>query len=287
MTGTLAVIDFADRPAGAAAGFGGAEDPPFGTFHPTPAQALFIAAAKSAPFSRSALRQKAAVLSWLRDGPIDTTFRQKKFRLYPTNSSVEAKILLGKSYDRVEIDFLAGALSPGATFVDIGAHIGAYAIPLSKHVAPSGRVIAIEPNPAALARLRVNCSISESSNVTVVGQAASDREATLTVTPDARELGKAKVSERDGIAITARPLAAILKNSEVVRVGALKIDVEGHEDKVLPPFFVAMWRDLWPARIVIEDSSAEWRTDCLALLESKGYRRLRRTRSNVLLERGP
>jgi hypothetical protein len=44
---------------------------------------------------------------------------------------------------------------------------------------------------------------------------------------------------------------------------------------------------LLPRRIVIEHALQHiWRTDCIALLEARGYRIARRTRANTLLELG-
>ena len=44
-------------------------------------------------------------------------------------------------------------LKPGMTVVDIGANIGSYSSLFKDSVGPSGVVIAIEPNPAAITQL--------------------------------------------------------------------------------------------------------------------------------------
>ena len=68
-------------------------------------------------------------------------------------------------------------------------------------------------------------------------------------------------------------------------IDALKIDVEGAEDRVLMPFFRDAPPSLWPRLIVIEDSSAEWSTDLFALLDAKGYAVSSRSKQNVMLRR--
>jgi hypothetical protein len=73
----------------------------------------------------------------------------------------------------------------------------------------------------------------------------------------------------------------------VTGIDALKIDVEGAEDKVLVPFFRDAPSSLWPRLVVIEDSSAEWSTDLFALLKEKGYAVSSRSKQNVMLRRTP
>jgi hypothetical protein len=68
-------------------------------------------------------------------------------------------------------------------------------------------------------------------------------------------------------------------------IDALKIDVEGAEDRVLVPFLRDAPPSLWPRLIVIEDSSAEWSTDLFALLKAKGYEVSSRSKQNVMLRR--
>lgn len=48
-------------------------------------------------------------------------------------------------------------VQPGMTVVDIGANIGGYTAGLKERAGPTGLVIAIEPNPAAIAQL---CSVN-------------------------------------------------------------------------------------------------------------------------------
>ena len=68
---------------------------------------------------------------------------------------------------------------------------------------------------------------------------------------------------------------------------ALKIDVEGFEDRVLTGFFTQAPESLWPRAVVIEHLSRdEWQDDCIADMQSRGYSQAGRTRSNTLLVRG-
>jgi hypothetical protein len=82
-------------------------------------------------------------------------------------------------------------------------------------------------------------------------------------------------------------LQRILDDSGVTHVDALKIDVEGYEDRVLTGFFRSTPPSLWPRAIVIEHLSRnEWLEDCIADMLARGYAETARTRSNTLLVRG-
>jgi hypothetical protein len=81
-------------------------------------------------------------------------------------------------------------------------------------------------------------------------------------------------------------LQRILDDASVSHVDALKIDVEGFEDRVLTGFFKESPQSLWPRAVVIEHLSRnEWRDDCIADMRARGYAETGRTRSNSLLVR--
>ncbi len=61
----------------------------------------------------------------------------------------------------------------GELFVDIGANIGTYAIPLSKHFS---KVYAFEPNPKALTELHLRIARQHLDNITVHPIALAERE---------------------------------------------------------------------------------------------------------------
>jgi FkbM family methyltransferase len=134
-------------------------------------------------------------------------------------------------------------LSAGATFIDVGADIGYYSLKAAPIVEAQGHVIAIEPNPQSIERLRVNLAASKPKVVTVAPVACSDTEAMLNLyaAPDVNtgetSLSSANASQIGAVTHTykvrARPLDDIVRESGVARVDAIKIDVEGAEYLVL------------------------------------------------------
>ena len=56
---------------------------------------------------------------------------------------------LGRDYDAPVAEFLRARVRPGDVCVDVGANVGVYVLQFAHWSAPSGRVIAFEPNPGA------------------------------------------------------------------------------------------------------------------------------------------
>jgi FkbM family methyltransferase len=119
--------------------------------------------------------------------------------------------------------------------------------------------------------------------------ALGDAEGTAEIVLNARDRGGTRLAANGtqgrGVAVRCRPLLAVVTEAGLTGIDALKIDVEGAEDKVLVPFFRDAPLSLWPRLVVIEDSSAEWSTDLFALLTAKGYAVSSRSKQNVMLRR--
>jgi FkbM family methyltransferase len=89
------------------------------------------------------------------------------------------------------------------------------------------------------------------------------------------------------IKVPSLRLQRILDEAGASHVDALKIDIEGFEDRVLTGFFKEAPQALWPRAVVIEHlSSNEWQNDCIADMRARGYAETGKTRSNTLLVRG-
>src|SRR5262245_9563192 len=67
--------------------------------------------------------------------------------------------------NRDDASFTNQLVRPGDVVVDLGANIGNFAIPTAKAVAPSGRVIAVEPSLEIFRRLLQNLQRNPGINV--------------------------------------------------------------------------------------------------------------------------
>jgi FkbM family methyltransferase len=266
--------------------------PPFGAFAPTRAQASIISLAHRSRLKRGAFRPMLSrLINALRAGPLDVSYQGASFRFYHQASATERGALFNPDYNLEELDFLRTHTPIGGVFVDVGANVGTYAMVLARHAGASGKVIAIEPHPVTHARLAFNRSASGFTQVQLVAAAAGASDGELMIATDGDNLGASHIVSGDrpgnAIKVPSLRLQRILDDAGADHVDALKIDVEGFEDRVLTGFFKQAPQRLWPRAVVIEHLSRnEWQDDCIADMRARGYAETGRTRSNTMLVRG-
>jgi FkbM family methyltransferase len=176
-------------------------------------------------------------------------------------------------------------LRPGSTFVDVGAHIGYYTLKAATVVGPAGHILAIEPNPETARILAGNVRASNAAAVSIQAVACSDTETTLQLFAAAEgntgetSLSRANASQERPVTKTyqvrARPLDAIVRESGVTHVDAIKIDVEGAEFLVLRGAQETLTR-FHPAILIelLDRQLREMRTsiaEVVAFLQAQGY----------------
>jgi FkbM family methyltransferase len=285
------VLTTSNLPTGIAAANDPAS-PPFGAFAPTRAQAAVIALARGSRLKRGAFRPMLSrLVNLLRAGPVDVQYQGAAFRFYHQASATERGALFNPDYNLEELDFLRAHTPKGGVFVDVGANVGTYAMVLARQVGEGGTVIAIEPHPITHARLAFNRAASGITQVDLVAAAAGPADGELLIETDGDNLGASHIvsGEPSGraIRVPSLRLQRILGDADVSHVDALKIDVEGFEDRVLTGFFREAPPALWPRAVVIEHlSRQEWSEDCIADMRKRGYAETGRTSSNTLLVRG-
>jgi FkbM family methyltransferase len=264
---------------------------PFGALAPNAAQAALIRLAHRSGLKRGVFRPwMSRLVNLLRAGPVDARYQGASFRFYHLASATERGALFNPDYNLDELSFLRSYTPDGGVFVDIGANVGTYALTLAEKAGKNGTVIAVEPHPVAHARLAFNRAASGLSQVKLVAAAAGPSNGELLIETDGDNLGASHIvngqSSSRAIRVPALTLQQILADAGVGKVDALKIDVEGFEDRVLTGFFAQAPQTLWPRAVVIEHlSRSEWRQDCIGDMVARGYREKGKTRSNTLLAR--
>ncbi|QPF85053.1 FkbM family methyltransferase [Bradyrhizobium genosp. L] len=264
---------------------------PFGALAPNAAQAAIIRLAHATGLKRGAFRPwLSRLVNRFGAGPLDVQYQGAAFRFHHQASATERGALFNPDYNLEELQFLRRHVGAGGTFVDLGANVGTYALALARDVGPSGKVIAIEPHPVTHARLAFNTAASNYPQVRLVAAAAGPSDGELMIETDGDNLGASHVvtgtPTGNAYKVPSLRLQRILEEAGASKVDALKIDVEGFEDRVLIGFFREAPEALWPGAVVIEHlSKDEWTDDCMADMEARGYVEQGRTRSNTLLVR--
>ena len=72
--------------------------------------------------------------------------------------------------------------------------------------------------------------------------------------------------------VKIRTSVGIAEAERLPRIDALKIDVEGYEDRVLMPFFARASRELWPRRVFMEHRHQHlWQQNLIKHMKANGY----------------
>lgn len=139
-----------------------------------------------------------------------------------------------KPFEPLTHEFLASYSQRGDVFIDVGAHVGIYTIKLAQFFS---KVIALEPEPQNYSLLYKNVSANGlSDKVIALPVAASDRDgyADLYVKAPsgAHSLEDSRGARRKVKVITMK-IDTLLRVLNVEKVDVVKIDVEGHENRVI------------------------------------------------------
>jgi len=269
---------------------------PFGTYAPAGVLAFILRFTRDLPGHGAGrrlgfvFRRLAAPL--MHGRPVDIESFGAKFRLLPYNNVCESRILFfPRLFDEEERVFLAQRIRPDFRFIDIGANIGGYALFVAALAGPTARILAIDPMPEIFGRLVSNIRLNPFGTIKALALAVADKDEQRTLFVDARNQGESSLkiltaAESQSIRVPARRLMTILREERFERIDAMKVDVEGAEDLVLETFFAAAPESLYPGSIVLQATPRRWQSDLVALIESKGYRKVGETRNNYLFERG-
>jgi FkbM family methyltransferase len=273
-------------------------DAPFGALAPNPFERAIMALTGRMPDNWAGLKlamalRRLVTMRMEATAALDVERWRLRMRLHPRDNGCEKNLLFTpQMYEPPEREELAREIARVAgrpfVFVDIGANVGLFSLFIAA-TARAARILAIEPEPGNFARLAFNIAANPGLPITPLALALGETEGTAVIMLNARDRGGTRMvaggMQAGGVEVRCRALLRVITDAGLTGIDALKIDVEGAEDKVLVPFFRDAPAALWPGLIVIEDSSAEWSSDLFALLASKGYDVSSRSRQNVMLRR--
>ena len=140
-------------------------------------------------------------------------------------------------YERGELSVIAELVNRGDFCIDVGANIGLVTLALAELAGPDGRVLAIEPSPLVLDRLREVTRDVET--VTVVETAVSDSPGELPLDLSHPAHSHATLRTRSDSPGNCRVTVPVERLDRVAHahgfddVALLKVDVEGWERQVL------------------------------------------------------
>lgn len=181
--------------------------------------------------------------------------RNKPFTVNLHDTIVSFEILLYRKWQPLETMLYERLIRPGDFVIDVGANIGFFTVLFAELTGPSGRVLAIEPEPNNARLLRKNIEQRGSGAIVTVAQTAVGSEpgtATLYVAASGN-LGDNRMyftEERHGLATskdrdqTQVPLTRVDDlTADWPRVDFVKMDIQGFEGYALKGMRAALTRN--------------------------------------------
>ncbi len=243
---------------------------PFGAYKPKGLQAAIIEVVRRNPIFRSAVRSRTnRLLQNIRSGAIDYTLYDWSFRFFADENTGDRKALLTPNgFDKEECDLIVQHVPQNGVFLDIGSNIGVYSFYIAAK-RKDMRIFAFEPTPRVYAKLSFNLTTNKlTDRVTALNLALSDQKGEMQFNTQLESL---VLGEAD-TTVETDTLLNVLTDYDIQVIDAMKIDVEGAEDKILRTFFENADQTLWPRLIVIEHVfPEEWDWNCIEFLETNGY----------------
>lgn len=136
-----------------------------------------------------------------------------------------------------EQEHFFSSIPSGSVVLDAGANIGSTMLRFSRAVGPHGRVIGFEPDPKSYLRCQRNIFLNSLFNVTLEQIALGEEAgfARLSVV-DERNPGMNRIlpaAEENAAPVELTTIDDYLEKNGILKIDAIKIDVEGFELKVL------------------------------------------------------
>jgi FkbM family methyltransferase len=164
---------------------------------------------------------------------------------------------------------------PGQVIVDIGAHIGTFALLAASKIG-HGKVYAIEASEDSFNFLRLNVALNRFDNIDIRQLAITDRNGTCTLYHSPGNWGHSMVKKRSGGSevVPAATLSAMFERNQIETCHFMKLNCEGAEFPILlstPPAVLQRIRtmlilyhcDLW---------GRNSEKDLITHLEQSGFR---------------
>jgi FkbM family methyltransferase len=165
--------------------------------------------------------------------------------------------MIDAGWERAVFEFLGAELREGDVFLDIGASVGPFSILAAHKVGAAGRVVAMEPDPFAIAILRHNLALNGCTSV-AVSEAALHHHDEPVGLRKCREWGDSQtrtvgIAEHPDLIVRGTTLDSLCRDF-AIRPTALKIDIEGGERVLVDR---EAWRIVREARVVLLEVHAE------------------------------
>ncbi|MGN6436122.1 MAG: FkbM family methyltransferase [Agriterribacter sp.] len=146
--------------------------------------------------------------------------------------NISFDIFIDGIYEKTTSDFLSKKIPSNGVFLDLGANIGAIALPLLKG-RPDIKLVGVEASPWVFKYLQKNVRLNNFENLTLINKALfheDDKELKFYSPTD--KFGKGSLSPvftQNAEIIKTITIDSIVAEQKLAKVDFIKIDVEGYE----------------------------------------------------------
>ena len=198
----------------------------------------------------------------------------------PIDDLIGIRLFSTGSFEQTQLDGVLDYLDEAprekdAIFLDVGGNIGIYTLLLRDYFS---EIYTFEPNPVTYDILKANLALANVANAKPVNLGLSNRNGEVPIyVPQNGNLGWATLNvdhhtvHVEPTLITVTQLDAFVADNGIDpgRIGLIKIDVEGHEDKVIEGGINTLANSCIP--LLFEVLSDDDGSQVVAALESLGY----------------
>ena len=154
------------------------------------------------------------------------------YKLPNLKESIGFDIFLNGIYEQDTIDFIVSHVSPNGNMIDIGANIGAIAVPVAS-LRKDVQLLCIEASPRVFGYLSYNVKKNDLKNCTLINMAISDEDGRHEkfYSPD-DQFGKGSFSPvftKKMEMVETITLSTLITRQQIKKIDFIKIDIEGYE----------------------------------------------------------
>lgn len=162
-----------------------------------------------------------------------------RIEVHPRDIVLAKRLILRGQHEGPELALLLRLVRDGDHVVDVGANVGLYSLHLSRAVGPTGRVLAVEPDPETVEILARNLERNGCANVSIARVACGAEDGTARLFLVADHKGRSSLADLEGtgrsVPVRIRRAADLCRDAGI-RPRIAKIDVEGAEPEVIAGF---------------------------------------------------
>ena len=179
-----------------------------------------------------ALHRLTPYLVRLRE-PVTITLSSGAKMCLDMNLGAHRSLLLYGIYQPPLAHALRSRLQDGAYCLDIGANVGYFALDFAAHVGKTGRVAALEANPALVDQVRAQAQLNDFTQLSVYHNAITEHSGTKLPFYISSSLGKSSLYEDHAgktervVEVEAISVDDFIQREGWSRLDVVKIDIEG------------------------------------------------------------